>query len=205
VTYWALADMVSDALSDQSRTTNRRFALPSSHAALEEHNPRSRRSGFRGAPLAQLLRARRSRDARKAGSVRRVALFFERSPTPIPTVLAFEDMQWATRRCSTSSSTCSSGRGNHPVYVVTLAARSCRATAHLGGAGHRNFTSIYLSRCRPRRWRSPRRARPGTSGRAPRPDPHPARASRLYAVETCGCCSDRGLLVEEGSAYSVRR
>ena len=96
-----------------------------------------------------------------------------------------------TRRCSTSSSTCSSGRGTHPLYVVTLARPELLERRPTWGAGHRNFTSLYLEPLsQPAMEELLTGLVPGlpASLRERRSSPAP-RASRCTRSRRCGCCS----------------
>ena len=81
-----------------------------------------------------------------------------------------------TRRCSTSSSTCSSGRGRARCSWSPLARPELVERRPTWGAGKRNFTSIYLEPLSPQAMARPaRRARSRAARHAARPDPRPRR------------------------------
>ena len=101
--------------------------------------------------LAHLLGLEERAGARPAGPVRGWRLFFERMATPNPVVLAFEDLQWADTACSTSSTTCSSGRRVSALRLA-LGRRSCTS----GGPAGAPASALQLALPRAaseRRWR----------------------------------------------------
>ena len=104
-----------------------------------------RRLGAAVRCLADVLRAARRHGARSSWSSRT-------STSP-------------TRACSTSSTTCSSGRGAVPIYVVTLSRPELLERRPDWGAGKRNFTSL-LPRAAARAGdaRAARRPRAGPAG-----------------------------------------
>ena len=110
VTYWALADMVRMRCRiAEGRTRSARAKL---RATLEEHILDVEERGSRAATRAS-ARARGS-PGRTSRTLRRLAPLLRAPRREYPTVLAFEDMQWADRACSTSSNTSSTGRGTTP-------------------------------------------------------------------------------------------
>jgi len=143
VTYWALADMVRMRCligEDDDQAT----AAKKLEAALQEHilDPEERR--FVEPRLAQLLGLgeHETRDRQDLFAAWR--LFFERLADTYPTVLAFEDMQWADASLLDFVEYLLEWPRNHPVYVITLAGPELLERRPTWGAGHRNFTSLYL-------------------------------------------------------------
>jgi predicted ATPase/class 3 adenylate cyclase len=203
VTYWALADMVRMrcriAEDDDPVAAQQKL-----HAALEEHVLDADERAFVEPRLAQLLGLgdHETRDRQDLFAAWR--LFFERLADTYPTVLAFEDMQWADASLLDFVEYLLEWSRNHPVYVITLARPELAERRPTWGAGHRNFSSIYLEPL-------PEQAMaellaglvPGLP--APLRDQILARAEGvpLYAVETVRMLLDRGLLVEEGAVYKV--
>ena len=61
-----------------------------------------------------------------------------------PTVLAFEDMQWADSSLLDFIEYLLEWSRNHPIFVITLARPELTERRPTWGAGHRNFTSLYL-------------------------------------------------------------
>jgi class 3 adenylate cyclase/tetratricopeptide (TPR) repeat protein len=203
VTYWALADMVRMRCliaEDDDQAT----AATKLEAALEEHilDPEERR--FVQPRLAQLLGLgdQETRDRQDLFAAWR--LFFERLADEYPTVLAFEDMQWADASLLDFVEYLLEWSRNSPIYVVTLARPELLERRPTWGAGHRNFTSLYLE---PLSASAMEQLLHGLVPGLPAAlrDQILARAEGvpLYAVETVRMLLDRGLLAEEGSAYRV--
>jgi class 3 adenylate cyclase/tetratricopeptide (TPR) repeat protein len=203
VTYWALADMVRMrcliAEDDDQQT-----ALAKLHATLEEHVLDADERRFIEPRLAQLLAIgeQEARDRQDLFAAWR--LFFERLADTYPTVLAFEDMQWADASLLDFVEYLLEWSRNHPIFVVTLARPELLERRSTWGAGHRNFTSIYLE---PLSESAMEQLLAGLVPGLPSSlrDQILARAEGvpLYAVETVRMLLDRGLLVEDGSSYRV--
>ena len=203
VAYWALADMVRMrcriAEDDEPQA-----ALAKLRAALEEHILDAEERRFVEPRLAQLLGLgeHETRDRQDLFAAWR--LFFERLADTYPTVLAFEDMQWADASLLDFVEHLLEWSRNHPLFVVTLARPELAERRPTWGAGHRNFTSLYLEPL------SEQAMGELLSGLVPGL-PAPLRGQilaraegvPLYAVETVRMLLDRGLLVEEGSTYRV--
>jgi class 3 adenylate cyclase/tetratricopeptide (TPR) repeat protein len=203
VTYWALADMVrwrcgiaEDDPQDE--------ALRKLQAALEEHllDPEERR--FVEPRLAQLLALGEGASHERQDLFAAWRLFFERLADTYPTILAFEDMQWADTSLLDFVEYLLEWSRDKPLFVVTLARPELLEKRPTWGAGHRNFTSIYLE---PLSEQAMQELLVGLVPGLPPSlrDQILARAEGvpLYAVETVRMLLDRGLLVEEGSAYKV--
>ena len=201
VTYWALADMVRMRCRI-SEDEDPASALAKLHATLEEHllDPEERR--FVEPRLGQLLglAEHESRDRQDLFAAWR--LFFERLADQYPTVLAFEDMQWADASLLDFVEYLLEWSRNHPLYVVTLARPELLERRPHWGAGHRNFTSLYLE---PLPVDAMRKLLTGLVPGLPEEltEQILARAEGvpLYAVETVRMLLDRGLLTQEGSVY----
>jgi class 3 adenylate cyclase/tetratricopeptide (TPR) repeat protein len=203
VTYWALADMVRMrcliAEDDDQQT-----ALGKLQAALDEQLLDAEERAFVEPRLAQLLGIgeHESRDRQDLFAAWR--LFFERLSDTYPTVLAFEDMQWADASLLDFVEYLLEWSRNHPLFVITLARPELLERRPTWGAGHRNFVSLYLEPL------SDGSMEELLSGLVPGM-PETLRAQilaraegvPLYAVETVRMLLDRGLLVEEGSSYRV--
>ena len=203
VTYWALADMVrmrcriaEDDPQDE--------ALRKLQAALDEHllDPEERR--FVEPRLAQLLALSEGASHERQDLFAAWRLFFERLADTYPTVLAFEDMQWADESLLDFVEYLLEWSRDKPLFVVTLARPELLEKRATWGAGHRNFTSLYLEPLSEDAMQElliglvpglPRSLRKQILDRA--------EGVPLYAVETVRMLLDRGLLVEDGSAYEV--
>src|SRR5581483_263109 len=142
-TYWALADMVRMRCRI-SEDEEPQAALQKLRATLDEHVLDAEERTFVEPRLAQLLGLgeHESRDRQDLFAAWR--LFFERLADEYPTVLAFEDMQWADASLLDFVEYLLEWSRNHPIYVITLARPELLERRDTWGAGHRNFTSLYL-------------------------------------------------------------
>jgi class 3 adenylate cyclase/predicted ATPase len=202
VTYWALADMVRMrcriAEEDDPAT-----ALDKLHAAVEEHVSDPAEREFVEPRLAHLLglAEHSARDRQDLFAAWR--LFFERLADVYPTVLAFEDMQWADASLLDFVEYLLEWSRNSPLFVVTLARPELTERRPTWGSGHRNFTSIYLEPL-------PRGAMeellnglvPGLAESTREQILARAEGVPLYAVETVRMLLDRGLIAQRGSVYA---
>jgi len=203
VTYWALADMVRMrcriAEDDEPQAAHAKLS-----AALEEHLLDAEERRFVEPRLAQLLGLgdQETRDRQDLFAAWR--LFFERLADTYPTVLAFEDMQWADASLLDFVEYLLEWSRSHPLFVVTLARPELIERRPTWGAGHRNFTSLYLEPLSEQAMEEllvglvpglPAAVRSQILARA--------EGVPLYAVETVRMLLDRGLLVADGSAYRV--
>jgi class 3 adenylate cyclase/tetratricopeptide (TPR) repeat protein len=201
VTYWALADMVrmrARIAEDEEPAA----ALEKLRATLDEHilDPEDRR--FVEPSLAHLLglEEHEARDRQALFAAWR--LFFERLAEVYPTVLMFEDMQWADSSLLDFIEYLLEWSRDHPLYVITLARPELLERRPTWGAGHRNFTSLHLEPL------SAEAMEELLAGLVPglREDLRARILARaegipLYAVETVRMLLDRGVLAQEGSVY----
>ena len=193
------------AASPRTRTPSRRAAKL--RAALEEYVPddRGARLGRPRSGAPARARGRRCRgDEENLFSAWRI--LFERLAETIPTVLVFEDMQWADAGLLDFIEYLLDWSRSQPLFVLALARPEFAERRPDWGAGKRSFTSLYLEPLSADGdGRAAHRARPRAAGR-------PARARildraegvPLYAVETVRMLLDRGLLVA-GRATSTGR
>ena len=203
VTYWALADMVrmrcGIAEDDEPAA-----ALEKLHATLDEHLLDADDRAFVEPRLAQLLGLGDHETRERQELFGAWRLFFERLAETYPTVLAFEDMQWADSSLLDFIEYLLESSRSHPIFVVTLARPELAERRPTWGAGHRNFSSIYLE---PLSEPAMQELLAGLVPGLPSAlrDQILARAEGipLYAVETVRMLLDRGLLAEDGSSYRV--
>jgi class 3 adenylate cyclase/tetratricopeptide (TPR) repeat protein len=203
VTYWALADMVrmrcrivEDEDAESARTKL--------HATLEELILDAEERAFLEPRLAHLLglAEHQARDQQDLFAAWR--LFFERLSESYPTVLSFEDMQWADESLLDFVEYLLDWSRNHAIFVVTLARPELLERRPTWGAGQRSFTSLYLEPL-------PHAAMeellaglvPGLPTEVRDRILDRAEGVPLYAVETVRMLLDRGLLVEDGAAYRL--
>jgi tetratricopeptide (TPR) repeat protein len=201
VAYWALADMVRfrcriaedeepAAALEKLRSTLVELILDADERSYVE--PR----------LAHLLGLgdHQARDRQDLFAAWR--MFFERLAETYPTVLAFEDLQWADEGLLDFIEHLLDWSRGHPLYVVTAARPELLERRPTWGAGQRNFTSMYLE---PLSELAMEELLGGLVPGLPEAlrDQILARAEGvpLYAVETVRMLLDRGLLAQEGAVY----
>jgi class 3 adenylate cyclase/tetratricopeptide (TPR) repeat protein len=202
VAYWALADMVRMRcrIGEDEQPASARAKLA---ATLEEHLLDPEERAFVELRLAHLLGLEEEAatgDRQDLFAAWR--LFFERLADVNPTVLAFEDMQWADTSLLDFVEYLLEWSRDHPVYVITLARPELQERRAGWGAGQRNFTSLYLEPLSRQAMESlldglvpglPERLRDQILARA--------EGVPLYAVETVRMLLDRGLLAQDGPVY----
>jgi predicted ATPase len=203
VTYWALGDMVRMrcriAEDDPQDEAWRKL-----QAALAEHLLDAEERQFVEPRLAQLLGLGEGASYERQDLFAAWRLFFERLADTYPTVLAFEDMQWADASLLDFVEYLLEWSRDKPLFVVTLARPELLEKRPTWGAGHRNFASLYLEPL------SEQAMQELLVGLVPGLPPQlrtqilaRAEGVPLYAVETVRMLLDRGLLVPDGSSYRV--
>jgi predicted ATPase/class 3 adenylate cyclase len=202
VAYWALADMVRMRcrIGEDEQPDSARVKLT---ATLEEHLLDAEERAFVEPRLAHLLGLEEEAatgDRQDLFAAWR--LFFERLADVNPTVLAFEDMQWADTSLLDFVEYLLEWSRDYPLFVITLARPELQEQHPSWGAGQRNFTSLYLEPLSERAMEElleglvpglPERLRGQILARA--------QGVPLYAVETVRMLLDRGLLVQDGPVY----
>ena len=203
VTYWALADMVRMRCRI-SEDEPAEAALAKLAAVLDEHIPDADERAFVEPRVAHLLGIEGSARFERDDLFAAWRLFFERLADVYPTVLAFEDMQWADASLLDFIEYLLEWSRNSPLYVITAARPELVERRPTWGAGKRNFTSLYLE---PLPESTMRALLAGLV-----PDLPDALAAQilarsegvpLYAVETVRMLLDRGHLVQQGSVYTA--
>ena len=203
VTYWALADMVRMRcrISEDDATE---AALEKLRAVLEEHVGDADERAFVEPRVAHLLGLEEGASYPREELFAAWRLFFERLADVYPTVLAFEDMQWADASLLDFIEYLLEWARQSPIFVVTSARPELVEKRPTWGAGKRNFISIYLE---PLPEQAMQELLTGLVPGLPRDlrEQILARAEGipLYAVETVRMLIDRGALVREGSAYRL--
>ena len=201
VAYWALAEMVRmrARIAEGEEPAS---ALAKLHGTLEEHikDPEERRWVW--PRLAHLigLEDRVAHDREDLFAAWR--LFFERLAETNPTVMIFEDMQWADASLLDFIEYLLDWSRNHPILVMTLARPELLERRPNWGAGKRNFTSLYLEPLPPQAMEEMLDGLvPGLPDEVRAKILDRAEGIPLYAMETVRMLLDRGLLALEGSAY----
>ncbi|HSP73523.1 MAG TPA: tetratricopeptide repeat protein, partial [Gaiellaceae bacterium] len=201
VTYWALADMVRMRcrIAEDEEPASAHAKL---QATLAETLLDPEERSFVEPRIAHLLGLAEHQARDKQDLFAAWRLFFERLAETYPTVLVFEDMQWADASLLDFVEYLLDWSRNSPIFVLTLARPELLERRPTWGAGLRSFTSLYLEPL------SPEAMEALLAGLVPGlpadvRDQILARAEGvpLYAVETVRMLLDRGLLVEDGPAY----
>ena len=143
VTYWALADMIRMRCliaEDEDDAS----AAAKLHATVEEHLRDPADRTFVEPRLAQLLALGDHKPGEQQDLFAAWRLFFERLAETYPTVLAFEDLQWADASLLDFVEYLIEWSRGHPIFVLTLARPELADRRPSWGAGHRHFSSMYL-------------------------------------------------------------
>ena len=203
VTYWALADMVRMRcrISEDEEPASAARKLS---ATLEEHFLDADERSYVEPRLAHLLGLADHQARDRTDLFAAWRLFFERLAGTYPTVLVFEDVQWADESLLDFVEYLLDWARSHPLLVVTLGRPELLERRPTWGAGQRSFTSLYLEPL-------PAAAMnellnglvPGLPAGLRAQILDRAEGVPLYAVETVRMLLDRGLLVQEGSSYGV--
>ncbi len=201
VTYWALADMVRmrARIAEDEQSAS---ALVKLAEVVEEHlaDPEERR--FVEPRLRHLLGLEEGTRFERDDLFAAWRLFIERLSDVYPTVMVFEDMQWADASLLDFIEYLLEWSRNSPLFVVTLARPELLERRSGWGAGTRNFTSIFLEPL-------PEQAMkellgglvPGLPEALRDQILERAEGIPLYAVETVRMLLDRGALLQEGAVY----
>ena len=203
VTYWALADMVrmrcGIAEDDDPETASQKL-----RATLDEHLLDADDRTYVEPRLAQLLGLGDHEVRERQDLFGAWRLFFERLSDVYPTVLAFEDMQWADSSLLDFIEYLLEWSRSSPIFVITLARPELVERRPTWGAGHRNFTSLYLEPlAEPAMHDLLAGLVPGLPSALRDQILARAEGIPLYAVETVRMLLDRGLLAEDGASYRV--
>ncbi len=201
VTYWALAEMVrtrASILEGESPST----ALDKLHTAVEETMADAEERAWVEPRLAHLLGLEEGSSWDRESLFSAWRLFYERLSEQMPTVMVFEDMQWADTSLLDFVEYLLEWSKNHALFVLALARPDLVEQHPTWGSAPRNSTMLSLEPL-------PEGAMEALlTGLVPGlPDElrsqifARAEGVPLYAVETVRMLMDRGLLVQEGSSY----
>ena len=141
VAYWALADMIRMRcrIGEDEQPGSARGKLRST---LEQHVPDPGERSFVEPRLAHLLGLEDAAAGDRQDLFAAWRLFFERLAAVQPTVLAFEDMQWADTSLLDFVEYLLEWSRDYPLYVITLARPELHERRPGWGAGQRNFSSL---------------------------------------------------------------
>ncbi|MGZ6096117.1 MAG: ATP-binding protein, partial [Polyangiales bacterium] len=205
VAFWALAEMVRmrAGIIEAEEASS---ALDKLRASVTEFVPDVDERQWVELRLAHLLGLGEGGTHQREELFGAWRLYFERMAGKRPTVLMFEDMQWADASLLDFIEDLLDWSPNFPLYVVTLARPELTDRRPNWGAGKRNFHSLHLEPL------------PGTAMQELLVGLVPGLPSELrerilartegiplYAVETVRMLLDRGLLALEGNSYKPTR
>jgi class 3 adenylate cyclase/tetratricopeptide (TPR) repeat protein len=198
VTYWALAEMIrtnADILEGEESAS----AIPKLRTAVERAIPDPDERRWVEPRLASLLGLEAGPSHDRDDLFAAWRRFYERLADEMPTVMVFEDIQWADASLLDFVEYLLEWSRTHPIFVLTLARPEIAEKRTNWASGKRSSTSIYLEPLPGGSMEElltglvpgiPDEVREKVLGRA--------EGVPLYAVETVRMLLDRGLVVEEG-------
>jgi predicted ATPase/class 3 adenylate cyclase len=199
VTYFALAEMVRGR-AGILEAEDRDSAIAKLQATVEQYVPDAEDRRFVLPRLAHLIGLEERTAPDKQDLFAAWRLFFERLAEQSPVLMVFEDMQWADPSLLEFITYLMEWSRAYPLFVVSLV-RPDSPAAGLA-ATTRNATLIHLEPLSPE---AMDKLLIGLVPGLPKPLAERIRGRAegipLYAVETVRMLLDRGLLLEEGSAY----
>ena len=200
VAYWALAEMVRmrcGIVEDEDLAS----ASEKLTSTLEEHVPDGEERRWVKPRIAHLLGLEDGTPGDEENLFSAWRILFERLAEESPTVLLFEDVQWADAGLLDFIEYLLDWSRNQPLYVIALA-RPEFADKRSTWAAKRGFTQLYLEPL------SPAAMDDLLTGLVPGlPDDLRVRVLEraegvpLYAVETVRMLLDRGVLTRDGDVY----
>ncbi|HSG13966.1 MAG TPA: adenylate/guanylate cyclase domain-containing protein, partial [Gaiellaceae bacterium] len=201
VTYWALADMIRMRcrIAEDDDESVARSKLEST---LSEVLPDAEERAFVEPRLATLIGLGEDVAHDRHDLFAAWRLLFERLADTHPTVLVFEDLQWADSSLLDFVEYLLEWSRSSPLFVITLARPELLEKRPGWGAAARNFTSLHLGPLSQEAMVElldgfvpglPEELREQILARA--------EGIPLYAVETVRMLLDRGLLAEDGAVY----
>jgi class 3 adenylate cyclase/tetratricopeptide (TPR) repeat protein len=203
VAYWALAEMVRmrSSIAEDEDSASAREKL---REALAEHIFDADERQWVEPRLAHLL----ALEAAAAGDEENLfsawRILFERLAQQSPTVLVFEDMQWADAGLLDFLEYLLEWSRSLPLFILVLARPEFADKRPSWAAGRRGFSSLYLEPLAPQAMdRLLNGLVPGLSDELRTSILTRAEGIPLYAVETVRMLLDRGMLVREGEAYRL--
>jgi class 3 adenylate cyclase/tetratricopeptide (TPR) repeat protein len=201
VAFWALAEMVRmrAGIVEDEESMSARAKL---HQSLETHLPDADERRFVEPRLFHLLglEDRGSGDQENLFSAWR--LYFERLSDTKPTVLVFEDIQWADSALLEFIEYLLDWSRDHPIFILTLGRPELAERHPTWGARKRNFTSLFLEPLSNEAMTALLRAPvPGLPDELEARILERAEGVPFYAVETVRMLLDRGLIVRQGTSF----
>jgi class 3 adenylate cyclase/tetratricopeptide (TPR) repeat protein len=201
VTYWALAEMVR-MRADIGEGDEPQVALGKLRRTVQQYVDDVEEQRWLEPRLAHLLGIEDRSASDSADLFSAWRLFFEKLATREPTVMVFEDLQWADSGLLDFIEYLLDWSRGFPLFVLTLSRPELTDRRPIWGSGKRNFTSIYLEPL-------PAAAMddllaglvPGLPADLRRRIEERAEGIPLYAVETVRMLLGKGLLRPEGRRF----
>ena len=201
VAYWALAEMVRmrcGILEDEEPTTAREKL----RVTLEQHLPDANEARWVEPRLAHLLGLEEGVAGDQENLFSAWRILFERLAEDAPTILVFEDLQWADAGLLDFLEYLLEWSRSHPLFVLALARPEFADKRPTWGAGKRSSTQLYLEPLPPQAMTDLLTGLvPGLPNDLRQRILERAEGVPLYAVETVRMLLDRGLLAREGNTY----
>jgi tetratricopeptide (TPR) repeat protein len=201
VAYWALAEMLRmrAGISEEEPLDS---ALAKLRAAIEEHVPDAEERTWLEPRLAHLLGLAEHTAPDREDLFSGWRLFFERLAERNPTVLVFEDLQWADASLLDFVEYLLEWSRGHALYVLALARPELHDRRPGFGAGSRNATTLALDPLTTSAMEALLDGFvPGLPTELRAQILERAEGVPLYAVETVRMLLDRGLLERQGDVY----
>jgi class 3 adenylate cyclase/tetratricopeptide (TPR) repeat protein len=201
ITFWALGEMVRKraglAERDDDQTTRQRIA-----ATLEDYVPDEGDRRYIEPRLLQLLGVGDARAGEREETFAAWRMFFERVAERGPTVMAFEDLEFADPGMLDFIDYVVEWSRNHPIYILALCRPELLERREGWGAGHRNYTAIGLEPLSDQAMRQALAGLvPGLPATAVKQILMRAEGVPLYAVETVRMLLNDGRLAEHDGIY----
>jgi class 3 adenylate cyclase/tetratricopeptide (TPR) repeat protein len=201
VAYWALAEMVRmrcEILEDEEAAS----ARAKLQATIAEHIPDAEERAWVEPRLSHLLGLEEGTPGDQENLFSAWRILFERLAEQAPTILVFEDMQWADAGLLDFLEYLLEWSRNHPLFILALARPEFADKRPTWGAGKRSFASLYLEPLAPQAMSDLLTGLvPGLTQELREDILERAEGIPLYAVETVRMLLDRGLLEQAGNVY----
>ncbi len=205
VTYWALAEMVKmwAGIEEKEEPSS---ALAKVKEALEQHLTNAEERRWVEPRLAHLLGTDDQSDMGQEAPISAWSLLFERLAEDRPTVLVFEDVQWAEAALLDFIDYLGERSRNRSLFVLILARPELTDRHPNWAVAKRRVTPIFLEPLSDKAMEELLAGLvPGLPSEISSKILEQAEGVPLYAVETVRGLLGRGLLVEEGASYRPTR
>ena len=201
VAYWALAEMVRMrcGIFEDEEPTAAREKL---RATLEQHLPDADERRWVEPRLAHLLGLEEGAAGDQENLFSAWRILFERLAEESPTILVFEDLQWADAGLLDFLEYLLEWSRGHPLFVLALMRPEFADKRPNWGTSKRSSTQLYLEPLPPQTMDELLTGLvPGLPDDLRERILDRAEGVPLYAIETVRMLLDRGLLVREGNTY----